>query len=86
MRGSSKRGRAARSRRQPGAAEPAVRAARTLPLRRVLSVVLYPSVYLPLFITSARRELMLSADFFCFLEMGATVGAIVNLLLSLRGA
>jgi hypothetical protein len=51
-----------------------------------LSVVLYPSVYLPLFITSARRELMLSADFFCFLEMGATVGAIVNLLLSLRGA
>jgi hypothetical protein len=29
---------------------------------------------------------MLSADFFCFLEMGATVGAIVNLLLSLRGA
>ena len=37
-----------------------------LPCLRVLRVCLYPSTYLPDFMTSARRELMDSAVFFCF--------------------
>ena len=36
------------------------------PWRRVSSVFLYPRVYLPDFITRARRELMDSTAFFCF--------------------
>ena len=38
-----------------------------LPWRSVFRVDLKPRVYLPLFITSARRELMLSMAFFVFL-------------------
>ena len=37
------------------------------PDRRVFSVLLYPRVYFPDFITSARRELIDSAVFFIFL-------------------
>ena len=35
-----------------------------LPERKVFSVDLYPSVYLPLFMTKAKRELILSMAFF----------------------
>ena len=36
-----------------------------LPFRSVLTAVFVPSVNLPDFMTSAKRELMFSADFFC---------------------
>jgi hypothetical protein len=34
------------------------------PWRRVFKVDLYPRLYLPLFMTKAKRELMVSVDFF----------------------
>lgn len=48
-----------------------------LPERRVFKVDLYPKTYFPLFIVNANLELIVSPDFFPFLETAAT-GAVVG--------